>query len=176
MRIKDRGGRDASTKKRGSVGRVRETSRWDSDGLRMTGEDIVRRLSALRKLSQDRGAFPVEGECTKGLMRLLQERYAVEDAGFEPEPEPQPALDWFYWSQILSEVGIEGNRFLKSASADLDSTKILIIKFDGGEWEILRKTPSGYQTIVRNCNPESLPVFLHDNSPRKYTFAQVSSL
>jgi hypothetical protein len=55
----------------------------------MNREDVVRRLSALRKLSQDRGAFPAE---------------------------------------------------------------------------------------VRNRNPESLRVFLRQNSPRKYTFAEVSGL
>ena len=68
----------------------------------MNREDIVRRLSALRKLSQDRGAFPAEVECAEGLIRLLQERYAVEDAGFEPAPEPKPPLDWFYGAKFLA--------------------------------------------------------------------------
>ncbi len=142
----------------------------------MNREDVVRRLSALRKLSQDRGAFPAEVECARFLIRLLQERYAVEDAGPEPEPEPQPALDWFYWSQILSEFGIEGRRFLKSASAVLDSTRNLIIRLDSGEWEVHRRTRSGYEMVVRNRNPESLRMFLRQNSPGKYTFAEASGL
>ena len=142
----------------------------------MNREDVVRRLSALRKLSLDQGAFPAEVECAKGLMRLLQERYGVEDAGLEPEPEPQPALDWFYWNQVLNEFGIEGRRFLKSASAMLDSTRNLIIRLDSGEWEVHQKTRSGYQMVLRNRNPESLRVFLRRNSPRKYTFAEASGL
>jgi len=35
----------------------------------MNREDVVRGLSALRKLSRDRGAFPAEVECARGLIR-----------------------------------------------------------------------------------------------------------
>jgi len=35
----------------------------------MNREDVVRRLSALRKLSRGRGAFPAEVECAEGLVR-----------------------------------------------------------------------------------------------------------
>jgi hypothetical protein len=139
----------------------------------MTRDDAARRLRALRNLSEDRGAFPAEVESARSLIRLLEERYAIQEPRTEPEPQPVP--DWPYWNYVLEEFGIEGRRFLKSASAILDSIRI-IIRLDSGEWQVQRKTPSGYHIIAQNYNPESLRAYLRQNVPRKYTFAQAAGL
>jgi len=138
----------------------------------MNREDALRRLRALRNLSEDEGAFPAEVESAKSLIRLLQERYDISDCAHQEEPPLVP--DWPYWSWILDEFGIEGRRFLKSASAILDPTRIIIMRLDTGEWQVQRKTRFGYQVIAQNHNPESLREYLRQNAPRKYTFAQAS--
>lgn len=138
----------------------------------MNRDDALRKLRALNNLIADEGAFPAEVENAKALIRQIEERYAVDDPGSEQEPPLVP--DWPYWDSILREFGIEGRRFLKSASAVLDPTRIIIIRLDSGEWEVQRKTRSGYQMIARNHNPESLRAYLRQNTPRKYTFAQAS--
>jgi len=138
----------------------------------MNREDTLRRLRALRKLSEDEGAFPAEVESAKNLIRLLQERYDISDCA--PEEAPQLVPDWPYWNWILGEFGIEGRRFLKSASAILDPTRIIVMRLDTGEWQVQRKTRSGYHVIAQNYNPESLRAYLRQNAPRKYTFAQAS--
>lgn len=136
----------------------------------MNRDDALRKLRALNNLIADEGAFPAEIENAKSLIRQLEERYAVDDPG--PEQEPPLVPDWPYWDSILREFGIEGRRFLKSASATLDSTRSIIIRLDTGEWKVQRKTRNGYQVIARNCNPESLRAYLQRSAPRKYTFAQ----
>lgn len=137
----------------------------------MNREDALRRLRALRNLSEDEGAFPAEVESAKSLIRLLEERYDISNCA----PKKEPLVpDWPYWNWILGEFGIEGRRFLKSASAILDPTRIIIIRLDTGEWQVQRKTRFGYQVIAQNYNPESLRAYLRQNAPRKYTFAQAS--
>jgi len=138
----------------------------------MNREDTVRRLRALRNLSEDRGAFPAEVESARSLIRSLEKRYGIEDPG--PVPELPPASDWPAWNCMMREFGLEGRRFLKSASAIIDSTRIIIIRLDTGHWQVQRKTSSGYQVIVENHNPESLGAYLRQNAPHKYTFAQTS--
>jgi hypothetical protein len=135
----------------------------------MKRDDVLRKLRALNNLIADEGAFPAEIENAKSIMRQLEERYAVDDPG--PEREPVLVPDWPYWDSILREFGIEGRRFLKSASATLDSTRSIILRLDTGEWKVQRKTRNGYQVIAQNCNPESLHAYLQRNAPRKYTFA-----
>ncbi len=138
----------------------------------MNREDAVRRLRALRNLSKDEGAFPAEVESAKSLIRLLEDRYAISDCG--PTEEPPLVPDWPYWNWVLGEFGIEGRRFLKSASAILDETRIVIIRLDTGDWQVERRTRVGYQVIAQNHNPESLRAYLRQNASRKYTFSQAS--
>jgi len=138
----------------------------------MNREDVLRKLRALRNLSEGEGAFPAEVESAKALIRLLEERHGIQDCA--PEAEPKLVPDWPYWNWILAEFGIEGRRFLKSASATLNPTTIIIIRLDSGEWQVQRKTRFGYQVIAQNHNPESLRAYLSQNAPRKYTFAQAA--
>jgi hypothetical protein len=139
----------------------------------MNRDAALRRLRALRNLSLDKGAFPAEVESAKSLIRLLEERYSIEDEG--PQKERGPVPDWTYWNWILNEFGIEGRRFHKSASANLDSTRIIVIRLDSGEWQVQRKTHAGYQTVAHNRNPESLREYLQQNGPRKYSLATVAA-
>lgn len=138
----------------------------------MNREDVLRRLSALRNLSENEGAFPAEVENAKNLIRALEERYAIDE--YTPPQEPPLVPDWPYWNWILGEFGLEGRRFLKSASAILDPTRIIIIRLDSGQWQVQRKTRFGYQIIAQNHNPESLRAYLRENAPRKYSFAQAT--
>ncbi len=138
----------------------------------MDRENALRRLRALRNLSEDHGAFPAEVESAKRLIHRIEQRYRVDEP--LPEPELPPPSDWAAWDWMLREFGIVGRRFLKSASADLDATRTIIIRLDTGHWQVQLKTQSGARVIAENHNPESLRAYLNKNTPHKYTFGQAS--
>lgn len=136
----------------------------------MNREDAQRRLRALRNLTEDKGAYPAEVEAARNLIRMIEDRYEVVD--LPPQRDSRLVPDWPYWNWMLSEFGIEGRRFLKSASANLDANRIIVIRLDTGEWQVQRKNGAVYQTVAQNYNPESLKAFLRQHAPRRYTFAQ----
>jgi hypothetical protein len=139
----------------------------------MNREDAQRRLRALRNLTEDKGAYPAEVECARKLIRMIEDRYQVDD--LPPEPQTRLVPDWPYWNWILSEFGLQGRRFLKSASANLDADRTIVIRLDTGDWQVQRKTRSGYETIVHNYNPESLRAYLRQHAPRNYTFSHLNA-
>ena len=135
----------------------------------MNREDAQRRLRALRNLTEDKGAYPAEVDNARNLIRMIEDRYQVED--LPPEKDPRLVPDWPYWNWILSEFGLQGRRFLKSASANLDADRIIVIRLDTGDWQVQRKNRSGYETIVQNYNPESLRAF--SSTTPKLTFSLI---
>jgi hypothetical protein len=135
----------------------------------MDREAARRRLNALRNLTVDNGAFPAEVENARSLMRQLEQRYSIVDEG--PEKERKPVPDWTYWNWMLGEFGLQGRRFLNSASANLDATRIVVVRLDSGEWQVQNKTQAGYQTVAKGHNPESLRGYLKNNAPRRYSMA-----
>jgi len=138
----------------------------------MNREDALRRLKALRNLSEDNGAFPAEVESARNLIHQLEQRYGVNEP--VPEPELPPASDWPAWDWMLREFELVARRFLKSASVALDPTRTIIIRLDTGHWQVQLKTNSGARVVAENHNPESLRAYLNKNTPHKYTFRQAS--
>jgi hypothetical protein len=50
--------------------------------------------------------------------------------------------------------------------------RLIVIRLDTSEWKVQRLTLGGYQTIVKRRGLESLRLYLQENAPRGYSFAQ----
>src|ERR1700687_2778969 len=139
----------------------------------MNREDALRTICALRNITLATGALPAEVENARRLLKRIAERFAIELEERQPQPRPEHcSAVWNYWCFLLSEFRIEARRFRNRASGMMGTDRLIVIKLDTGEWQVQRVTPGGYQTVVKHRGLESLRLYLRENAPRGYSFAQ----
>jgi hypothetical protein len=137
----------------------------------MTVEDAIRKIALLRRISIDKGALQAERETAHRLQKLLMERYAIKP---EIIPEPRPTtvtrLNWGYWQELFDEFGLQLKHFGGRGSAEVGKNKIAYIGLEANRWWIDEKSPSGWQTKVRDLGIESLRTYLKEHAPKSYSF------
>jgi hypothetical protein len=139
----------------------------------MNHEDAIRRIHALRNVTLSSGAFPAEVDTARRPSKRIAERFAIDPEERQPQPRPMDSsAAWNYWCWMLREFCIEASRFRNRASATMGPDRLIVIKLDTGEWQIQRAALGGYQTIVKHRGLESLRLYLQENAPRGYSFAQ----
>ena len=139
----------------------------------MNREDALRKVRALRNVTLASGALPAEVDNAARLSKRIAERFAIECEERQEQPRPtQSSAAWDYWRWLLSEFHIEARRFCNRASGAMGTDRLIVIRLDTSEWQLQRQTLAGYQTIFKQRGLESLRLYLQENTPRGYSFAQ----
>ena len=137
----------------------------------MKVEDALRKIALLRKISSDKGAMAAERETAHRLQKVLMERYAIHQREI-PDAAPTTAsrLSWSYWQELLEEFGLRLDRLGNRGSAMVGSNRKVYIRLDQSQWWTEEKSPSGWQTKVREQGLESLRKYLSEHAPKNYSF------
>ena len=136
----------------------------------MNREDALRKVRALRNLRLASGALPAEVDNAARLSKRIAERFAIDCEERQAQPRPtQSSAAWDYcW--LLSEFRIEARRFCNPAAlwVPTDSSSLGSTRVSGSYNGRL----SRYQTIFKQRGLESLRLYLQENAPPGYSFAQ----
>ncbi|MGB9379461.1 MAG: hypothetical protein WA571_07425 [Candidatus Binatus sp.] len=138
----------------------------------MRVEDALRKIALLRRVSADKGALAAERETAHRLQKVLMERYAIKAQEVPEGPPTTPfRLHWDYWQELLDEFDLKLRHFGGRGSAEVGSNMIAYIRLATNQWWIDEKTPSGWQTTVRDNGLDSLRAYLKEHAPRTYSFS-----
>lgn len=136
----------------------------------MNRQEALRKITLLRRISPDKGAYDFEAVSAARLADELMRRYV----GAEPEARSVPiktaSSPTVLWERLLEEFGFRLSNFGGRCNAALNRNTRLLIRAEDQHWEIQQRSPEGWKTSSRGAGPPSLRDYLTRNTARRYTF------
>lgn len=144
---------------------------------------MVRKIEALERIKTDPGAFPGEAENAERLRRKLAGRLPARALEDSVKAATTVAVEtastagtcpstWYYWEELLGELGLRLSRFGKRGSVSLGPIGVLHIKLETGCWRVEGRSSARSRVPSEGSGLESLRRYLISNGLRPYSFAK----
>ncbi len=142
----------------------------------MNVDEARRKIELLRRITMERGASTAEAAAATRLAQELSERYGLKPGqeDIRPNIPTRQSLTWVYWQQLVRDFGFDLKTFGGRASVELPNQMRLIIRLDGGRWQVEGRSRQGWQQLAKGTGVEAAKYYLSKQAPRRYTFFSAS--